>query len=145
MSRNQKWHKRTVNVCSCIFCDTRGADLPPYVPVVSAAGGDYGNPLLAAQIQAPGNSISNSVNAASMTSPWRRPIGLRHCQHPSLTANGRGDGGWGEGHQVFVLYCRVGGKITVLLYGAGVCDCVCAWLCVSMYVYILCMGESWVK
>lgn len=96
--------------------------------------GDYGYPCLAARIQAPGNSISNSINAASMTSPWRRLIGLRHCQHPSLSANERGEEGWGEGRQLFVLYCRVGGG--VLLYGAGVWGCVCVCLCRCVRVCI---------
>lgn len=39
---------------------------------------------LDAQIRAPGNSISNSISATSMTSPWRRSIGPRHCQHLML-------------------------------------------------------------
>lgn len=75
------------------------ADLPPLCPRLLCCWwwtGDYGYPRLATRIQAPGNSISNSINAACMTSPWRRLIGLRHCQHPSQPANERGEEGWGR-------------------------------------------------
>lgn len=44
----------------------------------------------------------------------------------------RKDGG--EGRQLFVLYCRVGGG--VLLYGAGVWGCVCVCLCRCVRVCI---------
>lgn len=49
-------------------------------PAAEAGWWHHSDHCLAALVQTPGNSISNSINGACMTSPRRCLIGPRHCQ-----------------------------------------------------------------
>ena len=113
------------------------AHLPPFCPCLLCCccccccccwTSGYGYPRLAARIQAPGNSISNSINAASMTSPRRRLIGPRHCQHWRLPANERAERGWGR---VVSSLCWAAGWVVESLfhYMAQECVIMCVWVC----------------
>jgi len=101
---------------------------PPSVPVVSAADGGPLTTVTPVWLRGCRHRAT-----ASMLPPWHHlgdtllvwdTASIQASQPMRARRKDRG-----EGRQLPVLYCRVGGRVSVLLHGAGVYDCVCACIC----------------